>query len=1012
MASSQSTDNDEDGDGRPDGFELDQDLDGTENDVEWTFLVYCCGDDIPRGDKVGTLLPEMWEFIEKLSWVGCTDDITIVVQFDGSDQLNGYHQDMFWNDIPNNKIKDPIEGTSTRRFLVGKDSTGWDPSLSLQADCTNNTLVDLYDVTDWDPKNTGKAHDSLQWEANMADPLTFFEFLSWGMDTFPSDNYCLYVDSHGDGIHGFGYDFRPNSEPTTLTKDVISLEDIGTTADLMMGEDPPKKLDMVMLQSCLMGNIESCYEFSRFSDYYISSENVMHLTGNQDDKVLKQLEENPSWSPSRLAREFIDIEYKYSRDGMSNPPWNIMDWDGKEKLTFSCLNNTYMSKTDIIEMIKGMNSALVRGAEQDPGFYVTNLRESISESSTDHYTNEFDYIQIDYYHFLQYWVEVEGPQDGTFPIIKDLSDGISRLLWNMDLCNRGIEYEKHDYSYFYRTRGISIYLPFSPIEWGSANSKYSNLSFEEDTGWGAVIDIIHKNHPPVVEPVEVLRSYPGEYVFYTFNATDLNGDLIDMTVEWTDAPFDISDLAYLSISYTATESQAGLYNARLKFDDRNGSYSTTEMRIEIMPFNIPPEIEAVPPQTAFVGEEFSYRLSISDDNPGDELNLWCIYSGTGESWIDDDQILRILPFKDDIGVQTVKVWLSDNNGSRANISFPLTVGLRNHPPLGPELLEYRIEAGDRDTQRAVFIDSDGDTLNVDEGSWNPDWLDISMINGLACCPPHVAYDLVLDIHPDNNDLGSWEFTLEVVDGRGGLSEVVIKIEVVGSPPPLLKLSDEIILGEREEHSFLLETDYDRNGTIIYEIRSGARDFITLDGDVLKLAPVDGDKGTCTLVINTMIVGGSFSQSDHIVHVERNLSTLEVGMEVFPMKESYQIGDRIHVEVSYSGYGADLEFLISLTQNGEMIDQASGTDAFFILPDLSEFKVTVSLEGQELEIDPISVHVAEKETIEEGGSISPFVFIPSIVLVFLGASAAVSFFFLKRKMKRSGIEGTCYSGPNK
>ncbi len=91
---------DNDGDGRPDEFEIEQSLDETENDIAWTFLVYCCGDDVPQGEKIGTLLPEMWEFIERLSWVGNTDSITIVVQFDGTDQLNGNHQDMYLERYP------------------------------------------------------------------------------------------------------------------------------------------------------------------------------------------------------------------------------------------------------------------------------------------------------------------------------------------------------------------------------------------------------------------------------------------------------------------------------------------------------------------------------------------------------------------------------------------------------------------------------------------------------------------------------------------------------------------------------------------------------------------------------------------------------------------------------------------------------------------------------------------------------------------------------------------------
>ena len=372
-----------DEDGRPDEFEIDQGLDETENDVEWTFLVYCCGDDVPAGNPAGTILPEMWEFIEKLSWVGCTDNITIVVQFDGSDVLNGFHQDQYWNNMQNNINNGIIpSSTSTRRFLVGMDpNKRWNPNLNLGTNCWHNTVNDplssytLWDVTNWDPRNTGKAHSSLNWEANMADSSTLFEFISWGMDTFISDNYCLYIDSHGDGVKGFGYDYRPNTNPTTTTKDVLNLSEIKTVSNLLSNENPSKTLDMVMFQSCFMGNLEFCTEFSSFADYYVASENIMHTTGNQDDKVLEQLDLNPSWSPARLAREFIDVEWTYSRDGNSTPPWNITDWatSGSVGLTFSNMNNSYLTTTNLLTQMSIMNTAIQNGVSAKPSWYNSRL---------------------------------------------------------------------------------------------------------------------------------------------------------------------------------------------------------------------------------------------------------------------------------------------------------------------------------------------------------------------------------------------------------------------------------------------------------------------------------------------------------------------------------------------------------------------------------------------------------------------------------------------------------------
>ena len=979
---------DTDGDGRPDEFEIDQGLDEAENDVEWTFLVYCCGDDVPDGEKTGTLLPEMWEFIEKLTWVGSTDDITIVVQFDGTDQLNGNHQDMFWNDIPNNQGRSHIAGSSTRRFLVGRDSKGWDPSINLLEDCTNNTLIDLYDVTDWDPRNTGKAHSSLNWEANMADPATFHEFISWGIDTFPSDNYCLYVDSHGDGIHGFGYDHRPDQEPTTTIKDVLNLSEIGTVAHLLSREDPPKRLDMVMLQSCLMGNIEFCYEFSKFSDYYIASENVMHLTGNQDDEVLKQLVENPSWTPSRLAREFIDIEYRYSRDGMTDPPWNIMDWDGKEKLTLSCLNNTFMAGTDLIDQIGMMNHVLLEGASSDPGWYIPNLRSSISTAFTDHYTNEFSYIQIDYYHFLQFWNDVCGPRDGIFPILQNLSRNISRILWNMDLGNRGIEYEKHDQTYFDLTKGLSIYLPFSPAEWQLAKPEYQHSTFNERTNWGTVVDLLHDNHPPIINPVDAISSYPEEWVYCAFNATDLNGDMVDMSIEWTDAPFSIFVNWPLSISFIATEEQVGTYHARLRFDDRNGSSSIMEVEMEVIPFNIPPMIEPVPPQAAYADEEFTYQLSISDDNTEDVLSVSGKYSENGSCWIDDGRVLHVMPGQDDIGRGVVEVFVSDNNGSEVNMRFPINVYLRNFPPSGPDSLEFHIEAGDVEVRYVGYTDRDGDAISIEDGAWWPDWMEVSLED-----------ELVLSLHPKNGDLANWMFSIRIIDGKGGVLNVNISIEVVSPPAPTLMLSDRMTIVERGEYRFDLETDYMGNGAVRYEIHSGENEFIAIINNSLVLTPHDGDQGAYLLKVRTFIVGGSCSISEHTIHVEYNFSTLEVNVRIDPIKGVYLVGDTVHVEVTYSGYGSDLRLGLAFLEDGEIVSHVNGTRASFVLFNVSDVVILVDHDYPGLHVDPVKIQVEEREDEEEGLNSSPFLLVLMIMMVL--SCVVVAAIVLVRK--RSGKE---------
>jgi len=971
IVSSRVTGNDTDGDGRPDEFELQQGLDADVNDLEWTFLVYCCGDDVARGNRTGTILPEMWEFIEKLSWVGSTENITIVVQFDGSDQLYGNHQDMFWSEIPNNAGDSPITPTSTRRFLVGKDTLGWNTSLVLQSDCYNNTVVDLYDVTDWDPASTGKAHASPNWEANMADPVTLHEFISWGMDTFPSDHYCLYVDSHGDGVSGFGYDHRPDGGETSLVKDVLNLSDIEKVGDLLLQEEPPKRLDIVMLQSCLMGNMEFCYEFSRFAGHFVASENVMHITGNQDDRVLEELDKDPSWSPDRLAREYVYVEYLYSRDGITNPPWNIMDWIGRERLTFASLNTSFLAGSDMMGQISRFNRAMVSGVDSDPGWYLPHLRSSLSAENTDHFSNDFDYVQVDYYRFLHYWTGMVGPDDGIFPVLRQAAVNISDLLLCDDPTPHMIEYEKHDLERFERTTGVSIYLPFSPTEWGKMSSEYRNSSFDVLTGWSAVIDLLHTNYPPVVQPVDDVKTYPGRVVEVPINVMDLNDDEVEMSLEWTDAPFMVSLLPGPVISFNATEEEVGVYEIDLRFDDDNGSFSILAIHVDIVPFNIPPYIEDIPDLEIYAEVEFTRQLNVSDPNPNDVMNVTADYNGTGECWVDEELVLHLIPEMEDIGTREILISVTDNNGSAADLKVIVLVKLRNGPPEGPEEFRITIEAGDKYAQTVNYSDPDGDTISLKLLSNPLGWMEFSFSDSL--------YFYLL---PTTDLLGSHNITIQLIDGRGGFLNVSFSILIIPCQTFEVLLPKTLTVRERELFEIPIFTDYWGNGTVDYEIESEIVDFIDVRSDYLKVRPKDGDAGTYPISIRTMVIHGSSVVTQHSIIVERNLSTIKVKIDVVPFKETYHVGDIVSVGVTYTGYNAELDLGLIFTVDGNTIYETDRSRTSLTLFMASDTTITVDHDIDGLEIDPVVLHVEEKD-VSSGPSIFPLIFVGIVVLAGCG-----------------------------
>jgi hypothetical protein len=283
--------------------------------------------------------------------------------------------------------------------------------------------------------------------------------------------------------------------------DVLNLSEVQTLASLMEDEEPDKKLDLTIMDSCFMGILDFCMEFSEFTDYYVGSENIVDIHGNQDDVVFGNLEANPDWSAQRLAQEFIDVLWNYSRDGSpQNNPYNIPDWRNQSiGMTMSCMNCTFLSNSGLLENMTIMNQQIINGIGTNPTHYQTILYHSASTLFTDWYPNNqinvLEYTQIDYYHFVRTWIPSGGyPNDGIFIKILNAAINITEILWNnTDRDNRGIEYEQHDEGYcnFTQTQGIAIYCPpVTPmfnVPYNYQNTKVGSTYWEDIIWW--IMDI-------------------------------------------------------------------------------------------------------------------------------------------------------------------------------------------------------------------------------------------------------------------------------------------------------------------------------------------------------------------------------------------------------------------------------------------------------------------------------------------------------------------------------------------
>ena len=103
-------------------------------------------------------------------------------------------------------------------------------------------------------------------EANMGDPDTLNNFVSWSMDQFPADNYYLAIDDHGNGAYGISFDATSLNDPLT-PPEVYSALKAAT-------QNGARKIDILDYEACLMGLAENAYDVKSLVRYLVASEQI------------------------------------------------------------------------------------------------------------------------------------------------------------------------------------------------------------------------------------------------------------------------------------------------------------------------------------------------------------------------------------------------------------------------------------------------------------------------------------------------------------------------------------------------------------------------------------------------------------------------------------------------------------------------------------------------------------------------------------------------------------------
>jgi hypothetical protein len=129
-----------------------------------------------------------------------------------------------------------------------------------------------------------------------SDPQSLTNFVRWGMREFPADNYALVVSSHGQGEDGLLRDGNGTLMPLPQFRSALA------AAEQQTGQ----KLNLLVLQACLMGQPAAAAALAGSAEYVLASPEKIPAAKARHDHLLQRLDEQTDKSPPAVAQTVRD----------------------------------------------------------------------------------------------------------------------------------------------------------------------------------------------------------------------------------------------------------------------------------------------------------------------------------------------------------------------------------------------------------------------------------------------------------------------------------------------------------------------------------------------------------------------------------------------------------------------------------------------------------------------------------------------------------------------------------
>lgn len=391
----------------------------------------------------------------------------------------------------------------------------------------------------------GKTTVEQEWpqESDMSDPETLVQFCNRVMNDFPSNHYCLEITANkGSGWQGINYDDHSDGLMMTMPDIYDAFAEITDNGCM--------KIDVILMQSCLGGNLELRYQVNQFCEYYVSYADCGLVGDIPFDLIVSTLIDQPSIDARDLAITIVDtftpqqIQRIYQAFGATN-------------------------SVELLPLTEAIDALAAWFTD-----HLDTIQDEIAVALQDtrSYGLQFN---IDYYIDIVDLLDRLAITDAEYNALKD-----HVLSCIEEAVVASVTLEGHP------SCGFNMYFPKERDDFNSAlryehtlPALYENTLFAADTQWDDFLKVyygLEGNTAPSVPSIDgPEQGRYNEENEYLFTASDAENDDICFIVDWGDGTSDWTDLVSADDETIVGHkwNERGSYTIRAKCIDQFGQES-------------------------------------------------------------------------------------------------------------------------------------------------------------------------------------------------------------------------------------------------------------------------------------------------------------------------------------------------------------------------------------------------------------------------------------------------------